>query len=118
MSNKEQEDLTTIQTREAVNKIIQAKLHGAKPTTINTGGGVGGDNSTSTDYIRYTPASITDGDANKKQQRIIKIVDKQQDPMLPSSFKIKKTPRGPPEQASVPVLHEQSKVSPLVLIKG
>ncbi|ODV83746.1 hypothetical protein CANARDRAFT_29732 [[Candida] arabinofermentans NRRL YB-2248] len=93
---------TAVTTNEAISKIIEAKLHGAKPTTINTG-----DKSDAT-YVRYTPTSVLDNSSGTaSKQRIIKIVDKQVDPMLPPSFKIRKTPQGPSE-APVPILHEQS----------
>jgi SNW domain-containing protein 1 len=44
------------------------------------------------------------GDYGKKQERIIKIVGRQQDPMEPPKFKHKKIPRGPPTPPP-PVLH-------------
>ncbi|RYC59031.1 hypothetical protein CHU98_g7177 [Xylaria longipes] len=46
-------------------------------------------------FVRYTPANQM-GDNSKKQDRVIKIVERQKDPMEPPKFKHKKIPRGPP----------------------
>ncbi|TKA79927.1 Pre-mRNA-processing protein 45 [Cryomyces minteri] len=54
-------------------------------------------------YVRYTPANQM-GDNSKKQDRIIKIVERQEDPMAPPKFKHKKIPRGPPSPPA-PVMH-------------
>jgi len=54
-------------------------------------------------YVRYTPANQM-GDTSRKQDRIMKIVERQQDPMEPPKFKHKKIPRGPPSPPP-PVLH-------------
>ncbi|KAL9573821.1 hypothetical protein ACKAV7_002365 [Fusarium commune] len=44
------------------------------------------------------------GDNSKKQDRIMKIVERQRDPMEPPKFKHKKIPRGPPSPPP-PVMH-------------
>ena len=54
-------------------------------------------------YVRYTPANQM-GDTAKKNDRIMKIVEKQLDPMEPPKFKHKKIPRGPPSPPP-PVMH-------------
>ncbi|PNS16447.1 hypothetical protein CAC42_181 [Sphaceloma murrayae] len=54
-------------------------------------------------FVRYTPAAQM-GDNSKKQDRIMKIVERQQDPMEPPKFKHKKIPRGPPSPPP-PVMH-------------
>ncbi|KAL8828664.1 MAG: hypothetical protein Q9191_002461 [Dirinaria sp. TL-2023a] len=54
-------------------------------------------------YVRYTPANQM-GDVSKKNDRIMKIVERQQDPMEPPKFKHKKIPRGPPSPPP-PVMH-------------
>ncbi|KAF2220499.1 putative transcriptional regulator Cwf13/SkiP [Elsinoe ampelina] len=54
-------------------------------------------------YVRYTPAAQV-GDNSRKQDRIMKIVEQQQDPMEPPKFKHKKIPRGPPSPPP-PVMH-------------
>ncbi|KAI3339779.1 SKIP/SNW domain-containing protein [Ustulina deusta] len=47
-------------------------------------------------YVKYTPAKNQMGDNSKKQDRIIKVVERQKDPTEPPKFKHKKIPRGPP----------------------
>jgi SNW domain-containing protein 1 len=54
-------------------------------------------------YVKYTPADQM-GDKGPKKDRIIKIVERQQDPMEPPKFKHKKVPRGPPSPPP-PVMH-------------
>lgn len=54
-------------------------------------------------YVRYTPANQM-GDITRKNDRIMKIVERQQDPMEPPKFKHKKIPRGPPSPPP-PVMH-------------
>ena len=54
-------------------------------------------------YVRYTPANQM-GDTAPKSDRIMKIVEKQRDPMEPPKFKHKKIPRGPPSPPP-PVMH-------------
>jgi SNW domain-containing protein 1 len=56
-------------------------------------------------YVRYTPSENQMGDrGGKKQDRIIKIVGRQQDPVEPPKFKHRKIPRGPPTPPP-PVMH-------------
>src|SRR5204862_7696364 len=52
---------------------------------------------------RYTPANQM-GDITMKNDRIMKIVERQQDPMEPPKFKHRKIPRGPPSPPP-PVMH-------------
>ena len=54
-------------------------------------------------YVRYTPSDHM-GDSSRKTEKIIKIVERQQDPMEPPRFKHKKIPRGPPSPPA-PVMH-------------
>ena len=54
-------------------------------------------------YVKYTPAKQM-GSNERKNDRIIKIVERQQDPMEPPKFKHKKIPRGPPSPPP-PVMH-------------
>lgn len=54
-------------------------------------------------YVRYTPAKQM-GSNEQKNDRIMKIVERQQDPMEPPKFKHKKIPRGPPSPPP-PVMH-------------
>ncbi|ODV96952.1 hypothetical protein PACTADRAFT_32451 [Pachysolen tannophilus NRRL Y-2460] len=80
-------------TQEALNKIISSKTEGISQKSEN-----------GETFIRYTPSGVLNK-TTAPQQRIIKIVDKQQDPMLPPKFKVKKTPQGPPSPPP-PILHE------------
>lgn len=91
--SKEVEE-TTARTQEAIQRILDAKLHGdSKKQNGDT-------------LIQYTPTKSIAGGPHK--QRVIKIVDKQQDPMLPPSFKIRKVPEGPKDDAPIPILHEEA----------
>ncbi|KAL2862555.1 SKIP/SNW domain-containing protein [Aspergillus lucknowensis] len=54
-------------------------------------------------FVRYTPANQM-GDTSRKNDRIMKIVERQQDPMEPPKFKHKKIPRGPPSPPP-PIMH-------------
>ncbi len=54
-------------------------------------------------YVRYTPSNQM-GDTSAKNDRIMKIVERQQDPMEPPKHKHKKIPRGPPSPPP-PVMH-------------
>ncbi|VDK74876.1 unnamed protein product [Onchocerca ochengi] len=56
-------------------------------------------------YIRYTPSQQGDGYNSGAKQRIIRMVEVQQDPMEPPKFKInRKIPRAPPSPPP-PVMH-------------
>ncbi|OJJ95438.1 hypothetical protein ASPACDRAFT_55127 [Aspergillus aculeatus ATCC 16872] len=55
-------------------------------------------------FVRYTPANNQMGDTSRKNDRIMKIVERQQDPMEPPKFKHKKIPRGPPSPPP-PIMH-------------
>lgn len=98
---------TALKTRNALNKIVAQKLHDDKVTTLsNTSTNDG------TTYVRYTSAQVanltaTDGKTAPKQ-RIIKITDQKSDPMLPSSFRIRKAPDGPPQDGFTPVMHDEA----------
>ncbi len=88
-------------TKEKTQKALEALVTGAvaaqKPKNVQ---GVSRKDPT---FVRYTPASQM-GDSSRKQDRIIKIVDRQQDPMEPPRHKHKKIPRGPPSPPP-PVMH-------------
>ena len=54
-------------------------------------------------YVRYTPHQGQMGKQTGPQNdRIIKIVNRQQDPFAPPTHKIKKIPRGPPSPPAPP----------------
>ncbi|KAJ5947626.1 Pre-mRNA-processing protein [Penicillium verhagenii] len=58
-------------------------------------------------FVRYTPANQM-GNNDPKNDRIMKIVERQQDPMEPPKFKHKKIPRGPPSPPP-PVMHSPTR---------
>ena len=88
---------STEKTRLALEKIVSGALSAQKPKNVK------GRNREEPTYVRYTPANQM-GDTSKKNDRIFKIMPKQQDPMEPPKFKHKKIPRGPPSPPP-PVMH-------------
>ncbi|KAI1477954.1 SKIP/SNW domain-containing protein [Daldinia eschscholtzii] len=88
-------------TKERTAKALAALVSGAvaaqKPKNVNVG------SRKDPTFVRYTPANQM-GDNSKKQDRIMKIVERQKDPMEPPKFKHKKIPRGPPSPPP-PVMH-------------
>ncbi|KAI9731888.1 MAG: mRNA splicing protein [Cirrosporium novae-zelandiae] len=83
-------------TQEALAKLVSGAVAAQKPKTLN----LKRDEAT---YVRYTPANQM-GDNTRKNDRIMKIVERQRDPMEPPKFKHKKIPRGPPSPPA-PVMH-------------
>lgn len=60
-------------------------------------------------YIRYTPATQGEEYNSGANQRIIRMVEVQRDPMSPPRFKVnKKIPKGPPSPPA-PVLHSPTR---------
>ena len=84
-------------TQNALAALVSGAVAAQKPKNVNVG--------TRKDptYVRYTPANQM-GDNSKKNDRIMKIVERQVDPMEPPKFKHKKIPRGPPSPPP-PVMH-------------
>lgn len=76
-------------TKEALEKLVSGAVAAQKPKNVQ---GIKRNEPT---YVRYTPANQM-GDNTRKNDRIMKIVERQQDPMEPPKFKHKKIPRGPP----------------------
>ena len=87
-------------TEEALAKLTNSALAAQKPKN-SIAGALGKREAT---YVRYTPASNQMGQKGKGGDRIMKIVQKQLDPMEPPKFKHKKIPRGPPSPPA-PVMH-------------
>ena len=79
----------TEKTKEALAKLTSGALAAQKPKNVQ------GLTRNEPTYVRYTPANQM-GDNSQKNDRIMKIVERQQDPMEPPKFKHKKIPRGPP----------------------
>ncbi|KAI1776409.1 SKIP/SNW domain-containing protein [Hypoxylon cercidicola] len=88
---------TAERTKNALAALVSGAVASQKPKNVNVG--------TRKDptFVRYTPANQM-GDNSKKQDRIMKIVERQRDPMEPPKFKHKKIPRGPPSPPP-PVMH-------------
>ena len=87
----------TQRTKDALAKLVSGALAAQKPKNVQ---GITRNEPT---YVRYTPANQM-GDNSRKNDRIMKIVERQQDPMEPPKFKHKKIPRGPPSPPP-PVMH-------------
>ncbi len=84
-------------TKAALEKLVSGAVAAQKPKNVK------GVNRAEPTYVRYTPANQM-GDTSRKNDRIMKIVERQQDPMEPPKFKHKKIPRGPPSPPP-PVMH-------------
>lgn len=87
--SQEEVAATAERTKAALEKLVSGAVASQKPKNINVGG------KRDPTFVRYTPADQM-GDNSEKQDRIIKIVERQRDPMEPPKFRIKKIPRGPP----------------------
>ncbi|KAL8782897.1 MAG: hypothetical protein Q9213_005009 [Squamulea squamosa] len=87
----------TEKTKKALETLVSGAVAAQKPKNVK---GITRQDPT---YVRYTPANQM-GDTSRKNDRIMKIVQKQQDPMEPPKFKHKKIPRGPPSPPP-PVMH-------------
>ncbi|KAL4790303.1 SKIP/SNW domain-containing protein [Aspergillus venezuelensis] len=84
-------------TKKALESLVSGAVAAQKPKNVK-----GGSRAEPT-FVRYTPANQM-GDNSRKNDRIMKIVERQQDPMEPPKFKHKKIPRGPPSPPP-PVMH-------------
>lgn len=87
----------TEKTKKALETLVSGAVAAQKPKNVK---GISRSDPT---YVRYTPANQM-GDTSAKNDRIMKIVQRQQDPMEPPKFKHKKIPRGPPSPPP-PVMH-------------
>ena len=87
----------TEKTKDALAKLVSGAVAAQKPKNVQ---GIKRDDPT---FVRYTPANQM-GDTSQKNDRIVKIVHRQQDPMEPPKFKHKKIPRGP-SSPPPPVMH-------------
>ncbi|RJE18341.1 Pre-mRNA-processing protein 45 [Aspergillus sclerotialis] len=84
-------------TKNALASLVEGAVTAQKPKNVK-----GGKRADPT-FVRYTPANQM-GESERKNDRIMKIVERQQDPMEPPKFKHKKIPRGPPSPPP-PVMH-------------
>ncbi|KAL9014971.1 MAG: hypothetical protein Q9173_000395 [Seirophora scorigena] len=87
----------TEKTKKALETLVSGAIAAQKPKSVK------GITRADPTYVRYTPANQM-GDTSRKNDRIMKIVSRQQDPMEPPKFKHKKIPRGPPSPPP-PVMH-------------
>ncbi|KAI1753338.1 SKIP/SNW domain-containing protein [Xylaria castorea] len=92
---------TAEKTKAALAALVGSAVAAQKPKNLNT------TTKREATYVRYTPANQM-GDNSKKQDRIMKIVERQKDPMEPPKFKHKKIPRGPPSPPP-PILRSPSR---------
>ena len=95
--SEEQVAATKEKTQLALEKLVSGAVAAQRPKNVK------GITRSDPTYVRYTPANQM-GDNSKKNDRIMKIVERQQDPMDPPKFKHKKIPRGPPSPPP-PVMH-------------
>ncbi|KZZ98019.1 pre-mRNA-processing protein [Ascosphaera apis ARSEF 7405] len=86
-------------TKAALAKLVDGAVASQKPKSVVKGAGKRAEPT----YVRYTPANQM-GDNTRKNDRIMKIVERQVDPMEPPKFKHKKIPRGPPSPPP-PIMH-------------
>ncbi|KAK6606390.1 pre-mRNA-processing protein 45 [Botrytis cinerea] len=82
--SEEEVAASTERTKNALATLVSGAVAAQKPKNIHPG--------------------ESDGDNSRKNDRIMKIVERQQDPMEPPKFKHKKIPRGPPSPPA-PVMH-------------
>lgn len=95
--SEEEVQATKEKTKAALAMLVAGASAAQKPKTVK------GLTRKDPTFVRYTPADQM-GDRSKKQDRIMKIVERQQDPMEPPKHKHKKIPRGPPSPPP-PVMH-------------
>ena len=95
--SEEEVEAAKEKTQKALHTLVAGTLAAQKPKNIK------GTSRPEPTFVRYTPANQM-GDNDKKQDRIMKIVQRQADPMEPPKHRIKKVPRGPPSPPP-PVMH-------------
>jgi SNW domain-containing protein 1 len=95
--SEEEVAASTEKTKQALALLVSGAVAAQKPKNVNVGA------RKDPTYVRYTPANQM-GDNTKKNDRIMKIVERQVDPMEPPKFKHKKIPRGPPSPPA-PQMH-------------
>ena len=95
--SEEEVQATKERTQAALAALVSGAVAAQKPKNVQ------GTSRKEPTYVRYTPSNQM-GDNSKKNDRIMKIVERQQDPMEPPKFKHKKIPRGPPSPPP-PIMH-------------
>lgn len=93
---------TTEKTRQALEKLVSTKIAAAMPVQR-------AEKQAPAQYIRYTPSQQGVAFNSGAKQRVIRMVEMQNDPMEPPRFKTnKKIPRGPPSPPA-PVMHSPNR---------
>ncbi|KAI3514740.1 hypothetical protein L1887_13405 [Cichorium endivia] len=90
-------DETTLQTKAALEKIVNVRLSAAQPKNVAT-------QSQYSKFIKYKPSQQSSAFNSGAKERIIRMVEMPQDPLDPPKFKHKRVPEAngsPP----VPVMH-------------
>ncbi|ODQ54048.1 hypothetical protein SAICODRAFT_55138 [Saitoella complicata NRRL Y-17804] len=97
--SEEDVQATAEKTRAALQKLVSGQLAAANPKNVRV------NSNREPTYVRYTPANqMGESSSTHHTQRIIKMVDVQEDPMEPPKFKHRKIPRGPGSPPP-PVMH-------------
>ncbi|GAB7360625.1 hypothetical protein MBLNU230_g0505t1 [Neophaeotheca triangularis] len=98
LSKPSEEDIqaTKEKTQKALQGLVDGALAAQKPKNVR------GTTRPEPTFVRYTPSDQMGAKAGK--DRIMKIMQRQQDPMEPPKHKMKKIPRGPPSPPP-PVMH-------------
>ncbi|XP_055328590.1 SNW domain-containing protein 1-like [Paramacrobiotus metropolitanus] len=86
------------ETRQALQVRVDTKIAAAMP--VRRAEAVGPDQ-----YVRYTPSQQGDNFNSGAKQRIVRVVEQQNDPMEPPKFKINKKLPKPPPSPPAPVMH-------------
>lgn len=93
--SEEEVDKTTEATRLALEKLTQGKIEAALPVRR-------AESTAPASYVRYTPSGAN-------EQRVIRMIEVQKDPLEPPKFRInKKIPQAPPSPPP-PVLHSPTR---------
>ncbi|KAJ0895989.1 putative SKI-interacting protein, SKIP [Helianthus annuus] len=84
---KQQEiEKTTLQTKEALEKIVNVRLSAAQPKNVQT-------QSQDSKFIKYKPSQQSAAFNSGAKERIIRMVEMQADPLEPPKFKHKRVPK-------------------------
>ena len=95
-------DDNTEKTRRALEMLTQSKISAALPVRA-------AEKQAPAKYIKYTPSNQADPTGSSAEQRIIRMVEVQKDPLEPPKFKInKKIPQAPPSPPP-PVMHSPTR---------
>ena len=100
-NDEEIQDLTE-KTRAALERMTNSKITAAAPVRA-------AEKTEAAKYIRYTPSNQGEGFNSGANQRIIRMVEVQKDPLEPPKFKInKKIPQAPPSPPP-PIMHSPTR---------